>query len=350
MTAIQQLILLSSEIEAQYGCDRFFFGFKEIFHEFFPEVQNSDEFDNLISVFKNIPIARSIKDDDNILQILLYAANKNGIKIPEKIVLNHLLFLCEVDKIVDSEKPYFFLLNQFFAYINLAFTYLSMWDDLYHINDTVFKGMALSTSKAPKQILKSRLREIDNALKLLPQDHILTFIKEVIENFIKSPYEVNTILFSTYLLDFNKYFDLNPEKLKALDGIRKLLNSTSPIEKQHIYNSIKYFISTLFSKKSYWQKVLKIENSLSNEKLADIIDVILQNAFNVESQTSPSDLNKTVQVRTYFFDFPIYESQTMTNCKQHPALEDESFMLELLEKLQGKFPLRSTVLSDSQKV
>jgi hypothetical protein len=337
-------------IQNEYGSEAFISGLSEVLSELLTDTFNIDDFDNIMSIFINLPTARYTNENDDLEKILLNTAEKNGIYLHERILINHLLKLCVNDKIVEQDTTYFLLLDQFFTYVNSAYTYLATWEELSIIDDTVIKGVALSKSKTPKQILKARLKEIENALKLVPSDNTLIFLKEVIEKFIASPYEINAIVFGTYLLNFDKHNDLNPEKIKALDGIRTLLNSASPVEKHHIYNSVKRFMQILFYKDNYWQKVIKNTTQLSNESLANIIDVVMQYGFDIESKTSPDEMNRTIQTRTYFFDFPIFELETITNKKSNPFFEDNEELFELLEKLQGKFPLISPVPTISKQI
>lgn len=344
MNHVLELMKLSSQIEKEYGIKAFIDSITEILCDILGEEFYVEDTEEMMSIFFNLTFSRNINVNDDCQTLLANTASKHGIHLYEQILIDEFLKLSAVDKIVEKDDTSFFLLlDQLFNYIALAMDYLSKWEVLSKVDDTIIRGVALSKSKTPKKILQSHINYIDKALLLTPTNKSLLFLKEVVERFLNSPDEINSVLFGTYLLDFNKYEDLDQDKLSTLDGLHQLLNSSSPVEISHIHDSVKCFIQMLFFKDGYWQKILKIENPISNESLANIIDIIMQYGFNIDSKTSPEAIKRIVQRRTFFFDFPIFEFQTIRNTKSDPLLEDEEAFQMILEKLRGKFPLRSSV-------
>lgn len=254
----------------------------------------------------------------------------------EKIIENSFYELSKFDKLIKQNgQPIPYLLNQLLISIANYIKLLETWTNQRKL-DTLNRTIAHTSSTTPEKML-SPLNPFlkENNFNTAAQVKVL---QNISKEFINDPYKLNISLATVRQLAPESFQTLEQDKVKAFFNATNFLNSTGQVHYKDIINSLKIFISVLYLKEGFFQKVLKTKKHISKEKLATHIDVFITHLFEINSHTSPTKLGSSYQVRMYYEDIPIYEYVRKGKEKKHPMLNDQELMDEISEKIKGKVP------------
>ena len=211
------------------------------------------------------------------------------------------------------------------------------------------KGISASRSTSNKKIVAKRQNSLKESIELNPHDKIAKTSLKIIDKFLENPYEVNLAINQTTML-FKKddLRNITDEQYKTLSSTGEYLDCDKYISSENVfYESLAATISHYYNVKSYFQRLLEIEQQISNQKLSEVITAIVQHIFDCDFTITAKKLKSHIQTRCMYSSIlPIYEFQTKANAKIHPILVDNKdnklFFENFLNALQGKFPQKST--------
>ena len=250
------------------------------------------------------------------------------------VVKNVFIDLLKYDKLIVKDGiPIPFLLDQLLQIIATYMNLLESWNNYNKEADTIKRTIALSTSNSPEKMLsplKPYLKQND-----FNNEKERVALETICEAYKNDSYEIDFALSSVGLLSPDNFPGLEVEQVNALFKSLKFMNSSAPVEKKDIINSLKIQISLLYLEDNLSQKALQLDKHVSKEVLASYIDVIIEYLLELKSTTSASKLGNPIQVRTNFDMVPLFEYTKKNSKKTHPAFKDEEFINELLEKFKG---------------
>jgi len=210
------------------------------------------------------------------------------------------------------------------------------------------KGISASKSTDNKKIVAKRQNSLRESIELNPHDNIAEKSLSIIDKFLVNPYEVNlAINQTTMLFSIDNLVGITENRYQTVTSTGKYLDCDKYISSENVfYESLAATISHYYNSKSYCQQSLGVEQKISNEKLSEIITVIIQHIFDCDFTISAKKLNSYIQIRCMYGNLlPLYEFQTKANKKVHPMLiendENKQFFLKLLKAFRGKFPKKS---------
>lgn len=302
--------------------------------------------DNLLNPFTEAYSTLELKEEDNRESILNSTIHKYFEEDTENyiIVKNHLLELSQYDKVIERDNTkYFFLIDMLLTGYLLHFSALEEFDNLKKQNDIGISGIALSSSTTVNAIIAKEHNAVKTALKSMPNNKELEFRDKIYEEYLRNPHSANKSLHIVNLLGGLK--SLSDEKNEYISNARKVINSAFPFEKKEIYKSANILIILFFRKDSMWIKELKPEKIISNNKLIEINEVLMENIFETKNKLNKDNISQAIQVRTDYDLTPLYEFRNDFNMKIHPMLEDteenQEYWNEITEYFKKKIPLKS---------
>ena len=268
------------------------------------------------------------------------------------ILKNSLFMLCSYDKTVEENgKKYFILLSMLLENINEHSKALKKYRHNKKYGSQIEKGISASHSTSNEKIISKRLNSLNESLALNPHDKVAKNSLNIMNEFIKEPYHINLAINQTCMLFSKENLpSLTEEEYQTLSFTGAYLDSDKYISSENVfYESLAATISHFYNSKSYWQQPLKLE-LITNQKLSEIITVIIQHTFDCNYTINAKKLNSYIQLRCmYGQHLAIYEFQTKANVKIHPMFieneENNLFYEELYNALQGKFPQKNTSIS-----
>lgn len=268
------------------------------------------------------------------------------------ILKNSLFILCSYDKTIEENgKKYFILLSMLLKSISEHSKALKKYRHDKKHGSQIEKGISASHSTSNEKIISKRQNSLKEAVELNPHDKVAKKSLNIIDEFIKEPYQINLAINQTCMLFSKENLpSLTDEEYQTISSSGAYLDCDKYISAENVfYESLAATISHFYNSKSYWQQPLNLE-LIPNKELSEIITVIIQHIFNCDYAISAKKLNSYIQIRCMYGKIlPLYEFQTKANAKIHPifAENEENYILyeELYNALQGKFPQKNTSIS-----
>ena len=268
------------------------------------------------------------------------------------ILKNSLFMLCSYDKTVEENgKKYFILLSMLLESINEHSKALKKYRHNKKYGSQIEKGISASHSTSNEKIISKRQNSLKESLELNPHDNVAKKSLNIMDEFIKEPYQINLAINQTCMLFTNENLpSLTTEEYQTLSSTGAYLDSDKYISSENVfYESLAATISHFYNSKSYWQEPLKLE-LITNHELSKNITVIIQHIFDCDYTINAKKLNSYIQIRCMYGKIlPLYEFQTKLNVKVHPMFidnkENNLLLEELYNALQGKFPQKNTSIS-----
>lgn len=318
----------------------------DAFSEYTKEDIEENIIDNLLNPFTEAYSTLELKEEDNRESILNSTIHRYFEEDTENyiIVKNHLLELSQYDKVIERDNTkYFFLIDILLTGYLLHFSALEEFDNLKKQNDIGISGIALSSSTTANAIISKEHNAVKTALKSMPNNKELEFRDKIYEEYLRNPHSANKILHTINL--FGSVKSLSNEENEYILNARKIINSAFPFEIKEIYKSANILILTLFRNDSFWVKGLKTEKIISNNKLIEINEVLMENIFETKNKLNKDNVSQAIQVRTDYDLTPLYEFRNDSNTKIHPAFENtkynQDYWNEITEYFKKKIPLKS---------
>ena len=301
----------------------------------------------MFTPFKDISKLKNLNNeiDKNLIYLTTLKEFKNIIILNNLILKNNLFKLSRYDKIIeDEDNKYFFLLVILLTSIDEHIEALKKYRHNKKYGTPIQKGISASHSTSNEKIVSKRQNSLKESIELNEHDEVAKNSLNIINEFIKKPYEVNLAINQTSMLLTNEDLqNFTQEEYQTLSSTGAYLDADKYISSENVfYESLAATISNLYNSQSYWQKTLKLE-SITNKELSEIITVIIQHIFECDYTINAKKLKSYTQVRCmYGNSLVLYEFQTKANTKIHPMFinneENNLFFEELYNTLQGKFP------------
>jgi len=316
------------------------------FLEYTKEDIENENINAILKPLVEVYSTRELEDNDNKENILNNTIRQYFDKAEENytIVRNHLLELSLYDKIIERNNiEYFFLIDMLLANYSLHFNALEEYNNLKKQNDIGVSGVALSSSTTAEAIIAKEHNAVKTVLKSMPNNEELKTRDKVYNEYLRNPHSASKSLHIVNLLGGIK--SLSEKDNEYISNARKIINSAFPFKIKEIYKSANLSIVLFFRKDSMWIKELKPEHIISNNKLIEINEVLMENIFETKNKLNKDNISQAIQVRTDYDLTPLYEFRNDSNIKIHPMLEDtndnQEFWNEITEYFKGKIPLKS---------
>lgn len=316
----------------------------DIFVEYLKEEIEEENIKALINPFIETYSTRELEENGNRENILQNTIHKYFEKDTENytIVKNHLLELSLYDKVIERDNTqYFFLIDMLLTNYLLHFSALEEYDaSKEKVNNS---SVSLSKSTMAKVIISKEHNAIKTALKTMPNNEELQFRNKIYEEYLRNPHSASKALHTINLFGGIKSF--SDEENEYILNARKIVNSAFPFEKKEIYKSANLLIILFFRKDTMWIKELKPKHIISNNKLIEINEVLMENIFETRNKLNKDNIAQIIQVRTDYDLTPLFEFRNTSNTKIHPMFEDtkdnKEYFDELTEYFKKKIPLKS---------
>lgn len=316
------------------------------FAEYTKEDIEESIIDNLLNPFVEVSFTRKLNKDDDRENILNNTIHKYFEKDTDNytIVKNHLLELSLYDKVIErGDISYFFLIDLLLTNYVLHFSALEEFNNLKKQNDICVSGIALSSSTTANAIISKEHNAVKTVLNSMPNNEELKFRDKIYEEYLRNPHSASKILHTINL--FGSVKSLSDEENEYILNARKVINSAFPFEVKEIYKSANLLILIFFRSDSFWIKNIKPDKVISNNKLIEINEVLMENIFETKNKLNKDNVSQPIQVRTDYDLTPLYEFRNNSNIKIHPAFEDtkdnQDYWNDITEYFKGKIPLKS---------
>ena len=231
--------------------------------------------------------------------------------------------LIEFDKIVYLEGTKIFL--KLFYLIYILFIHDESLEKLYDLENKLLneKGIAKTSHPIVNDAIVPRIKNLNENLKYNPIRSNKIQAK-IYKEFQENPLEIDAMYSVINQFDKSIFKNENSEVLNTIYNQRTYLNSAVKLEDYHIYTSCQILCFSMYRKNSLVNYDLKIKKRISNNKIAFYIDTIVKSFFHdvFDKPLTRHHINKPIQVKCYFNDFPIHEYRTKTNYKPNPIFEN----------------------------
>jgi hypothetical protein len=318
----------------------------DAFSEYTKEDIKENVISNLLNPFVEVYLTREFKEDDNresILENTIFQYFEKDIE-NYTIIKNHLLELSLYDKIIERDNiNYFYLINMLLINYILHFNALIERRLVKEKSDTDTSSVSLSNSTTVKAIISKQYNAVKTTLVSMPNNEELKFRDNLYEEYLRNPHSASKIIHSINLLGGVKSF--TDEQNEYIFNSRKVIDSAFPFKIKDIYKSANLLILIFFRSDSFWIKGLKTEKIISNNKLIEINEVLMENIFETRNKLNKDNVSQPIQVRTDYDLTPLYEFRNDSNIKIHPAFEDtkenQEYWNDITEYIKKKIPLKS---------
>ena len=212
--------------------------------------------------------------------------------------------------------------------LSKVFTYKSAIEKHKVLNalSPLYGGIAVYSNSNLSDCIEPRIKALDEALYLTNDDVSVSTSKKLLKEFKSDAYSID-FFYATLgcmgkeSINFNL---LDEKKFDILIDNRKFLNASSPLKKEDFYKSAQIDFMALYKKNNFTDTLMGYQTKLSQEKIVNSINIIMEYCLGMpSSQLYTKCLSKVIQVKSYFFDMPIYEYRTKGNVKLHPLFENE---------------------------
>ena len=316
----------------------------DIFVEYLKEEIEEKNINALIHPFIETYSTRELEENGNRENILQNTIHKHFNKdiANYTIIKNHLLELSLYDKVIERDNTqYFFLIDMLLTNYLLHFSALEEYDSSKEKENN--SSVSLSNSTMAKAIISKEHNAVKTALKTMPSNEELEFRDKVYEEYLRNPHSASKALHTINV--FGGIKSLSDKENEYILNARKIVNSAFPFEKKEIYKSANLLIILFFRKDTMWIKELKPKHIISNNKLIEINEVLMENIFETRNKLNKDNISQAVQVRTDYDLTPLFEFRNASNTKIHPMYEDtednKEYFDELTEFFKKKIPLKS---------
>jgi len=242
------------------------------------------------------------------------------------ILVEALRVLSSSDKLIKSDNIAYcvkinLLLSKVFEYKNAIEKY-----KMLNALSPLYGGIAVYSNNNISECIKPRLKALDEALYLTNEDSTISVSQNVLSEFNNNAYAMDFTYFSlNYIGKENINFNVIDErKFNILIDNRKFLNASSPLKIEDFFKSAQIDLLFLYKKNNFTDMLMNYKTKLSQAKIVDSINIIMEHYLDMPNSTVYTKcLSKAIQVKSYFFDMPIYEYRTKENIKLHPLFENE---------------------------
>lgn len=187
-------------------------------------------------------------------------------------------------------------------------------------------GIATYRNSDIADCINPRISSLDDAIYLNNNSVSTILAKKLLTDFKFESYDMD---FAFCSLEFigkeNINLDLiNEEKLDTILNIRKFLNASTPLKIEDFYKSAQISLMSLFKKYNWIDMLMNYKPKISKSTVMCSIDIIMECYLDMpKSSMYNKCFIKPIQIKTHFFDIPIYEYRTTENVKLHPIFENE---------------------------
>lgn len=268
----------------------------------------------------------------------------------DRLLRNHLYLLTNHDKVLKTgEESYFYLLKIILDSIVGHKEAIKLYLEANKSDSMVKRGVASSSSSKIEKIVNKRKNSLEEITELVPHDKTAKVSLNVINEFMENPRATNIALNqTTALFSPDDLPGLTDSQYETMQSMGNYLNSDGQIKDIDVFHeSLAASIASYYGKGSDFSKRMQLD-TISHEKLSEIVTVIIQSIFNTNYSIKSSKISQPIQLRCmYGNDLTLLEFQTPNNIKIHPLFEEneenKQFFSELSRILRGKLPPKSSV-------
>lgn len=187
-------------------------------------------------------------------------------------------------------------------------------------------GIATYRNSDIADCINPRISSLDDAIYLNNNSVSTILAKKLLTDFKYESYNMDFVFYSLeFIGKENINLDLiNEEKLDTIFSIRKFLNASIPLKIEDFYKSAQISLMSFYKKYNSLDMIMGYKPKLSKLSVMCSIDIIMECYLDMpKSSMYNKCFTKPIQIKTHFFDTPIYEYRTAENIKLHPIFENE---------------------------
>jgi len=249
----------------------------------------------------------------------------SNINMSNTILINELKELSKSDKLIKFDGvPHCIKISIFIH------TLQKYNDSIKHFNElnmlsTLCGGIATYSNSNISECINPRISSHNETIYLNSSNVSAILARDLLIEFKDNSYEYDLSLNSLQTIgkeNINKKI-FGEDKIDVLFDIRKFLNASTPLKKEDFYKSAQISLLSLYKKYNFIDTLIGYKNKLSQSKVMNSINIIMENYFDMKkSSVYNACFTKPIQIKSYFFDLPIYEYRTKQNTKLHPVFEN----------------------------
>ena len=187
-------------------------------------------------------------------------------------------------------------------------------------------GIATHKNSDISEYINPQINILSTAIILNNYDISSVLAKEILTEYKYEAYELNFAFYSLGAIpkEYINFKLLNERKYDVISNIRQYLNASSPLKIENFFTSAQIYLLSLYKKNNFTDTLMQNKTKLSQAKVIKSINTIMEHYLDMPSSNVYNKcFTKIAQVKTYFFDTPIYEYRTKDNVKLHPVFENE---------------------------
>jgi len=293
-----------------------------------------DEFDEINKLRIDTYSYSNVKELDNAFENTL---KEYDIDISNFILVDALKQLAKADKLILVDNlAYCVKIGLLLDRLNDSKNSLTEHKRLSSLS-ILLGGLATHKNSDISECINPRISSLDEALYLNNKDISTVLAREILTEYKFNSYDINLALYSLeHIGKKNINFSLIKESnIDTIFQLRKFLNSSTPLKEVDFFRSAQIFLLTLYKKNNFTDVLMNLKTHISQTKIVKSINIIMEHYLDMpKSSVYNGCFTKNVQLKTYFFDTPIYEYRTKENIKLHPVFENEQELKTISRLIQ----------------